>query len=119
MDYEHKVATVHKYMEAVSTGNIDLIKEIYADNAIVEDPIGTDPHEGIEAIVKFYSGFKDYGVKTELTGPVRCAANSAAFPFKATMGPSTIEVIDVFEFNPEGKVISMRAYWGPENRSEA
>jgi steroid delta-isomerase len=26
-----------------------------------------------------------------------------------------IEIIDVFEFNDSGKVISMKAYWGPEN----
>ena len=26
-----------------------------------------------------------------------------------------IEVIDVFEFDGSGKVVSMKAYWGPEN----
>lgn len=117
MDTAHKIATVHKYMEAVSTNDLDLIREIYADNATVEDPVGTDPHRGIEEIVKFYSGFVDYGVKTELTGSVRCAGNAAAFPFTAVMEASSIDVIDVFEFNDAGKVVSMRAYWGPENCS--
>ena len=28
-----------------------------------------------------------------------------------------IQVIDVFEFNSAGKVVSMKAYWGPENIS--
>lgn len=27
----------------------------------------------------------------------------------------SIDVIDVFKFNAEGKVVSMRAFWGPEN----
>ncbi len=27
----------------------------------------------------------------------------------------TIEVVDVFEFDDDGKVVSMKAYWGPEN----
>jgi steroid delta-isomerase len=26
-----------------------------------------------------------------------------------------INIIDVFEFNDNGKVSSMKAYWGPEN----
>ncbi|HBQ39884.1 MAG TPA: Nuclear transport factor 2, partial [Halieaceae bacterium] len=25
------------------------------------------------------------------------------------------DVIDVFEFNDEGKISSMKAYWGPDN----
>jgi hypothetical protein len=28
------------------------------------------------------------------------------------MGEMIIEIIDVFEFNDDGKVVSMRAYWG-------
>jgi len=26
-----------------------------------------------------------------------------------------IEVIDTFRLNDEGKIVEMRAYWGPEN----
>lgn len=116
IDNAAKSARVHQYMEAVSTGNLDLIRDIYADNATVEDPVGTPAHSGIEAILRFYGAFKNLGVTTELTGPIRCAGNAAAFSFDAKVGPSRIEVIDVFEFNDEGKVVSMKAYWGPENR---
>ena len=38
-----------------------------------------------------------------------------AFPFQANAGGMTIDIIDVFEYNDEGKVVSMKAYWGPEN----
>jgi steroid delta-isomerase len=27
----------------------------------------------------------------------------------------TISIIDVFKFNEAGKVVSMRAFWGPNN----
>lgn len=112
MDSAHMRATVQKYIEAVSTDNIDLIREIYADNATVEDPVGSAPHEGIEAIEAFYKRIHGIGVKLELTGSVRCAGNAAAFPFTAKMGDKLIEIIDVFEFNDDGKVTSMKAYWG-------
>ncbi|MCG8669143.1 MAG: nuclear transport factor 2 family protein [Pseudomonadales bacterium] len=112
MDAAHMRATVEKYIEAVSTDNIELIREIYADNATVEDPVGSDPHEGIAAIEAFYSRIHGVGVKLELTGNARCAANSVAFPFTATTQGRTLEIIDVFEFNADGKVVSMKAYWG-------
>lgn len=116
MDAAKKSEVVKKYITAINTDNLDLIKEIYADNATVEDPVGTEQKEGIDAIVAFYKSFFGTGVKLELIGSIRCAGNAAAFPFKASMGPTTLEVIDVFEFNKDYKVVSMKAYWGMENR---
>jgi steroid delta-isomerase len=117
MDTAHKVSVVKKYIEAVSTDNLDLIREIYADNATVEDPVGTPAHEGIDAVLAFYGRVKGLGVKLTLKDTPKCAGNSVAFPFTAAIGPTTIDVIDVFEFDAAGKVISMKAYWGPENRT--
>ena len=53
-DAAHMKQTVENYMKAVSTVDLDLIRDIYADNATVEDPVGSEPHEGIEAILKFF-----------------------------------------------------------------
>lgn len=114
VDAAKKIQTVEKYMEAVSTNNLDLIREIYADNATVEDPVGTPPKEGIDAIMAFYCGFGALGVKLKLSGSVKCAGNAAAFPFTATIGPKVLDIIDVFEFNSEGKVVSMKAYWSAD-----
>ena len=115
MESKDKIAAVHKYVEAFEKQSMDLIREIYADNATVEDPVGSPVHEGIEAICAFYEGALASGAKLELTGPQRCAGNAVAFPFAAVMPGMRMEIIDVFEFNEEGKVISMKAYWGPEN----
>jgi steroid delta-isomerase len=112
MDNEHKIATVNKYMDAFSGADMDLIREIYADDAVVEDPVGTEPYVGIDAIVGFYEGAFATGAKIALSGDVRCAGNAAAFPFKVLMEGVDISPIDVFEFNADGKVQSMKAYWG-------
>lgn len=115
MDASAKIATVEKYVEAFDKQSMDLIREIYADDAVIEDPVGTDPYRGIEAICGFYEGGLGAGAKLVLTGPVRCAGNAAAFPFQVVMGEMVINIIDVFEFNDAGKVTSMKAYWGPES----
>jgi len=59
------------------------------------------------------------GAKLTLSGPVRTAANSAAFAFSvhvaAAEPPRRIDVIDTFTFNSNGQIGAMRAFWGPEN----
>ncbi len=114
-DTAHKVATVERYVEAFEKKSLDLIRDIFAETAIVEDPVGTDPHRGLEAVCEFYrSGFES-GASLHLLGKPRCAGKSVAFPFQVTVGAMKIEVIDVFEFDDSGKVVSMKAYCGAEN----
>lgn len=115
MEVSDKIAMVHKYVEAFDKADMDIIREIYSVDARVEDPVGTDVHDGIEAVCAFYEGALASGAKLALTGNPRCAGNSVAFPFQVEMPGMTIDIIDVFEFNHEGKVNSMKAYWGPEN----
>ena len=112
MESEDKIAVVHRYVEAFEKSDIGIIKDMYAENATVEDPVGTDPYVGMDAIVAFYEGAMSSGVKLELTGKPRSAGNAVAFPFRVDMPGVDIEVIDVFEFDDAGKVINMRAYWG-------
>ncbi len=115
MEAKDKIAVVDRYVDAFDQQSTDIIREIYADDAVVEDPVGTDPHVGIEAICAFYEIGLGAGAKLALTGPVRCAGNAAAFPFQVRMPGLAINIIDVFEFNDAGKVISMKAYWGPDS----
>ena len=115
MDAKDKIKTVEKYVEAFDKGDIAIIRDIYTANATVEDPVGTDIHNGIEAICTFYEGALASGAKLVLSGTPRCAGNAVAFPFQVTMPGMAIDVIDVFEFDEAIKVVSMKAYWGPEN----
>ena len=115
METEQQIAAVHQYMEAFEKADIDIIKNLFADNATVEDPVGSDVHDGIEAVVGFYETALEMGVKLALSGAPRCAGNSVAFPFKVEMPGMAIEIIDVFEFDDAGKVCKMKAYWGPDN----
>ena len=112
MEKAEKIAAVNKYMEAFSNADMDLIREIYAEDAVVEDPVGSEPYVGIDAIVGFYEGAFATGAKIALNSDVRCAGNAAAFSFDVLMEGVDLSPIDVFEFNEAGKVQSMKAYWG-------
>lgn len=106
---------VARYIEAFDKADMTIIEDMYAADATVEDPVGTEPKVGIEAIKAFYKSAFDMGVKLEIDGKPRCAGNSVAFNFHVVMPGMKISPIDVFELNADGKVQSMRAYWGPEN----
>jgi steroid delta-isomerase len=115
METTDKIAVVHRYVEAFEKADMAIIREIYAADATVEDPVGSDIHVGIDAICAFYEGALSSGAKLALTGTPRSAGNAVAFPFQAQMPGMAIEIIDVFEFDDAGKVNSMKAYWGPES----
>ncbi|MFK7898626.1 MAG: nuclear transport factor 2 family protein [Myxococcota bacterium] len=111
---DHIRQTIENYLAFMNAGKADEIAALYAEDATVEDPIGTPPFQGREAIRDFYA--KAAGnVKLEATGNPRVAAGEAAFPMRVVVGPShIIEVIDVMDFNDEGLIQSMRAFWSAE-----
>ena len=115
MEAAKKIEVVEKYVEAFANSDMNIIRDMFADNATVEDPVGSPIHEGMEAICAFYDGALKSGARLSLTGKPCCAGNAVAFSFQVTMPGMLIDIIDVFEFDEHGKVISMKAYWGPES----
>lgn len=116
---EQMEAAVHAYVDAFDKGDPELAVAIFAEDAVVEDPIGTPPKLGHEAIRAFYVASMATGAKLVLDGPIRVATDHAAFAFHVPLHfggkDMEIHVIDTFAFNPDGKVREMRAYFGPGN----
>jgi len=109
-----------RYIALVDAGDVEGILALYADNAVVEDPVGQPPHEGIDAIARFYrDGMGAMDVRATLEGPIRATDNGCgAMPFRVDVlgeQPCHIEVVDVMEFDVDGRIRSMKAYWGELN----
>ncbi len=68
-----------------------------------------------EGVCAFCECGLEGGAKLALSGEPRCSGNSVAFPFQVQMPGIAIDIIDVFEFNAEWKVNSMKAYWSDGN----
>jgi steroid Delta-isomerase len=116
---EQKLAAVHGYVEAFAKGDAEAATALFADDATIEDPLGTPIKQGHDEILTFYQTSMATGAKLKLQGDPRCAADSVAFAFAVQLEwggqKSEIDVIDIFRLNDDGKIIDMRAYWGPEN----
>lgn len=70
-------AAVHAYVAALNAGDLDAIVALYADDASVEDPVGSTPLVGTEAIRAFYARSTAMPLQVTLDGEVRVAGNSA------------------------------------------
>jgi steroid Delta-isomerase len=116
---EQMEAAVHAYVAAFEAGDPELAVAIFAEDAVIEDPVGTPPKVGHEAIREFYVGSMATGARLVLDGPIRLASDHAAFAFHVDLRfngqDMAIHVIDTFAFDADGKVKEMRAFFGPGN----
>lgn len=118
---EHMQAAVEAYVRALNASDLDAIVALYADDAVVEDPVGTAPKRGIADIRAFYAGSLTLKLRVELEGQIRAVASEAAFAFSVSFEVqgrrTTIRPIDTMRFDADGRIVQMRAFFGPGNIS--
>lgn len=106
---------VDDYIRLVGSGTSDEVVALYAEDATVEDPVGTDVRTGHASIREFYSTFDALERETRLV-TLRIAGGEAVFHFevatRAGDATYTVAPIDAMTFDDEGKITTMRAYWG-------
>jgi steroid Delta-isomerase len=115
-------------MAAVEAGDRDAWLKLFAEDAVVEDPVGPSPfdpegkgHRGIEAIGAFYDtviGVND-SIRFTIDKSILCGdevANIGMIRIELP-GGSAVEVdgIYIYRCSPEGKIASLRAFWEPDS----
>lgn len=105
------------YIDRFNQADAAAIADLYADDATVEDPVGSPVKHGKAEIAAFYKMAVATGARLELAAPIRAShGDSAAMAFNVRLnmpeGKAHIQVIDVMTFTEDGKFASMRAFWG-------
>lgn len=108
-------ACVKRYLELLAAdASADEIAALYAEDATIEDPVGSDVRRGRDAIREFYAAIENVEKHTELLG-LKAVGNQAAFfwALNVKMGDSgtRVDPISVMTFDDDGKITSMRAFW--------
>jgi steroid Delta-isomerase len=111
-------------MTAVEAGDRDAWLGLFADDAVVEDPIGPsafDPegkgHRGIGAIATFYDTViaANESIRFTIHQSLLCGEEVANVGvIRITFaGGSAVEVDGVYTYrrSPDGKIAALRAYW--------
>jgi steroid delta-isomerase len=119
LDTPSKLEFVRRYLQALSDGDLSVIKGFFDENSTLEDPYGSRRLEGVASIGAFYEKALARGVTAKQTGEASCCGDSVVVPYRVTIGTMQISAITVFQFADGGKLRSMRAYWGPENVTTA
>jgi steroid Delta-isomerase len=111
--------TVAEYFDALRAMDADRWVATFAPDAISNDPVGTPPLHGHEALRAFVTGvfslFASFGL---IENNVFLAGNTAAVKWtgkgKGKNGATvTFEGIDVITVDDSGKIILVNAYWDP------
>jgi len=114
VDANHIRHVYERYPEMVTKGDVDGIVALYAEDAIIEDPIGSEIRRGHDAIRGFYEASAGT-ILMKRSGPVRVAGAEAATPLVILMGSEgeqkALDIISAMVFDEDGKIKSMRAYW--------
>ena len=120
-------SAAQRSFSAVAKGDLDEWLTVYAEDAVVEDPVGPsmfDPegkghrgHEGIKAFweqaiapietfeFEINESFANGNVTASL-GRIKTSFPDGSF--------TVTDLITVHEVNDEGRVVSMKAYWEPD-----
>jgi steroid delta-isomerase len=114
-------------MAAVEAGDRQAWLALFADDGVVEDPIGPsafDPegrgHRGLEAIATFYDTViaANESIRFDIRQSFLCgeeAANVGVIRI-AFAGGSAVEVDGIYMYrrSPDDKIASLRAFWEPD-----
>ena len=119
-DQTHMRAALQAYVDRINAGDRDGVLALFARDAVIEDPVGSPPKTG-EEIRAWFSDTIAFDTHIRPVAPIRGShANAAALVFDVTFQPPEgprllIRSLDVCTFDGEGKITSLKAYWGPED----
>lgn len=120
-DIAHMKDVVTRYAAAHSAGDVDAVAALFAEDAVVADPVDQPEHVGRQAVRDFFAGTHQMcdSMELQITGAVRAVGQWAAVPLRAvtTIGEMRlqVEIVDVFTFDDDGLISDMRAYWTAED----
>ncbi|ANI79631.1 MULTISPECIES: steroid Delta-isomerase [Sphingobium] len=117
-------ATLQAYVDRINAGDRDGVLTLFAPDAIIEDPLGSPPKSG-EEIAAWFSDTVAFKTRIQPVAPIRGShANAAALVFDVTFQPPEgprllIRSLDVCTFDAQGRITSLKAYWGPDDLEPA
>ncbi len=112
---------VRRYAQCLTDGDPDGVLALFAEDARVRDPADEEAISGRTALRALFARAASSVVDMQITGPVRVTndGRSCAVPLRVLLEMDgsrlLLDSIDVFEFDPTGRIGSMMGYWGVGN----
>jgi len=112
-------AALQAYIDGFNANDADAIMALFAENAVIEDPVGSPLKSRAEFDAFIRQGVK-FGARLALAAPIRGShANHAAMVFTVTFVQNgvryTTNSTDVMAFDATGRIVRMDGFWGPSD----
>ncbi|EZP74084.1 putative delta(5)-3-ketosteroid isomerase [Sphingomonas paucimobilis] len=111
-------AGLEAYVQRINDGDLKGLLSLFAPDAIIEDPVGSPVKQG-EEIAAWFSDTIAFQTRITPVAPIRGShSNAAALVFDVTFQPPEgprllIRSLDICTFDAQGRITSLKAYWGP------
>lgn len=113
-------ATLRAYVDRINAGDAAGVLALFAPDAVIEDPIGSPAKSGAD-LPRWFADTVAFGTRITPVAPIRGShADEALLVFDVTFTPPgspamRIRSADAFRLRPDGRIVSLRAFWGPED----
>jgi steroid delta-isomerase len=110
-------AAVEEYFASLASLNVQRFVNNFAADGVFEDPVGTTPIQGTQAIAAYYGAVTApfSHIKSYVQEVIVCGQEAAVnwkIRLKTTTGKViVIDGMGVFKFNQAGKLQSVREFW--------
>lgn len=109
-------AAVDAYVDAYGRNDRAAFLALWAPDGVLEDPVGTPAHEGLEALGAFWDQARELADRIVLLPEqVIVAGDEAVMVFEINAhigdGGMVLHAVDVMRCDDEGRLVSVRAFW--------
>jgi len=114
---EQVSVAVNNYLDSWRTGDSEARAALFAENAVLEDPVGAPAIAGKTALLAFWQRAAAYPTRfaPTLESIVVCG-DEAIVKFSMHMdvvgiASGTLQIIENFKLDKNGKIVQLRAFW--------
>ena len=109
-------ATIDAYVDAYDRNDRAAFLALWAPDGVLEDPVGTPSHTGQKALAAFWDGARELADRIVLVlKSVHIAGGEAAAVIEINAhigdGGLLLHAVDAMQFDDDGRLTSVRAYW--------
>lgn len=114
--------TVRSYIAMYNAGDVSGLVGLFSEDAVIEDPVGSESKRGKAAIEAFIRHAVSYGARLEGPECLIVCGDEAAFRFTAFLTEKAdqpgLDVIDTIKVDANGAIARIRAFVDPSRFTE-
>ena len=109
------VSAVEDYVKCLGSHDVDGLVALFAPDAVQHEPLGVQTYRGIDEIREFDTANAQVDFTVSLLGPISVTGKYAAMQLRVQRaGIPDFAATDVFEFDENGKIISLSVVLDPQ-----